>query len=47
MCDWIEEGGMDRNLDEGVEMVVMKGFVLRGEWMVSSIIVSEVIGLVE
>mgnify|MGYP006932811055 FL=1 len=38
---------MDRNLDEGVEMMEMRGFVLRGEWMVSSIIVSEVIGLVE
>ncbi len=47
MCDWIEEGGMDRKLDEGVEMMEMRGFVLREEWMVSSIIVSEVIGLVE
>ena len=41
MCDWIEEGGMDRNLEE------MRGFALREEWMVSSIIMSEVIGLVE
>ena len=47
MCDWTGEGGIDRNLDEGVEMVEMKGFVLREEWMVSCIVVSEVIALVE
>lgn len=47
MCDWIEEGGIDRKLDEGVEMMEMRGFALREEWMACSIVVSEVIGLVE
>ena len=47
MCDWIEEGGMDRNLDEGVEMMEMKGFALREEWMASSIIVSETVKSME
>lgn len=34
---------MDRNLDEGVEMVEMKGFALREEWMACSIIVNETV----
>lgn len=43
MCNWIEEGRMDRNLDEGVEMVEMKGFALSEEWMACSIIVNETV----
>ena len=38
---------MDRNLDEGVEMVEMKVFALRGDWMVSSIVMSETVESVE
>ena len=34
-------------MDEGVDMVVMKGFVLREEWMASGIIMSTMIDLME
>ena len=47
MCDWIEEDGIDRNLDEGVEVVEMKDFVLREEWMASSNVVSETVDSME
>ncbi len=46
-CGWIGKDGIDKNLDEGVDMVVMKGFVLREEWMASGIIMSTMIDLME
>ena len=47
VCDWIGEDKVDENLNEGDEVVVMKGFVLREEWMASGIIVSQIVESME